>query len=84
LNDQEALDLVQASAMRGHEPKHGYFLTVGPDPKGRGWLAVLSDGTPQLGHTDIEVLTLEILPTRKAAKKWFRECVITKPWIPRS
>lgn len=65
------------------EPRHGYYLTTGPDPKGRGLIAVISDGTPQLGHDPVTVLDVEVVPDVEAARAWFSVAKITRPWEQR-
>ena len=56
------------------------LLTVDNNPKGKGKLAVITrGGHPQLDKEMCEVVALEILPTMKAAKAWFRDAKITRP-----
>jgi hypothetical protein len=56
------------------------YLTCGADPKGRGILAVISEGHPQRGDGKIVVLSVEVCKNMKAAKKWYRRMMIEKPW----
>jgi hypothetical protein len=60
-----------------------FYLSMGPDPKGRGVLAVISLGSPQRGDKDVTVCTLEIVKNRKEAKQWFRRMMIERPWEAR-
>ena len=66
------------------KPLHGYFLTIGPDPKGRGLLAIISDGTPQMGHDPVTVLSLTVVENEAAARTWFEEVKETRPWESRN
>jgi hypothetical protein len=61
-------------------PKHGYFLSVNPNPKGEGYMAVITDGHPQRGHTQIEILDMDIFKTRLEATKWFKRRCRELPW----
>jgi len=59
------------------------YLTVDKDPKGRGLLAIMTQGHPQFGDANCTVLTLEVVPNMKAAKLWFERMKIEKPWETR-
>lgn len=63
-----------------HRDARSYYLTCGDDPKGRGILAIISLGSPQRGDTEVTLCDLEICPSMKAAKKWYRRQMKTKPW----
>lgn len=61
-----------------------YYLTYDKDPKVPGMLlAVISIGQPQLGHQKIIVCSATRVPNRKAAKRWYRHQMQTKPWETR-
>jgi hypothetical protein len=47
------------------------------------YLAVISLGSPQRGDRNITVCDVEIVPTPKAAKKWFSAKMNERPWEPR-
>jgi len=57
-----------------------YYLTLGPDPKGRGILAIISLGSPQRGDTEVTVCDNKICKTEKAAQKWYRRQMRARPW----
>lgn len=57
-----------------------YYLTCDDDPKGRGILAIISLGSPQFGDKEVAVCDIEICKSMKAAKKWYRHQMKTKPW----
>lgn len=59
------------------------YLTWDKNPKGAGLLAIISQGQPQLGDKNCTVLTLEVVPNAKAAKKWFRRMAQERPWETR-
>lgn len=61
-------------------PRFGYFLSLGPNPTGDGLMGVISDGTPQRGHSPIEVLDVEIFSTREEAKEWFDSRCMLLPY----
>ena len=63
--------------------RHGLFLSYAKMEDGRN-LAVCSDGTPQLGHDPVTVLTLEVVQSFKEAKQWFSEVKKTRPWETRN
>jgi len=60
------------------------YLTVGKNPKGGGLLAIISQGQPQEGAATCTVLDLEIVPNMKAAKRWYKQAMIERPWEPRN
>lgn len=60
-----------------------YYLTTGPDPHGRGLLAICSLGTPQRGDETVTVCSLEVVKNMKEARKWFRRVIAEKPWETR-
>lgn len=62
-------------------------LTVGREkrqPQNDGYIAVISDGSPQLGSEAVTVLTVEVVKNMKQAKEWFRRMKIERPWEPRN
>lgn len=59
------------------------YLTVGKDPKGRGLLAIITQGHIQYGDANCTVLTLGVVPNMKAAKKWYKRMKSEKPWETR-
>lgn len=62
-------------------------LTVGCEkrqPQNDGYIAVISDGSPQLGSETVTVLTVEVVKNMKQAKEWFRRMKIERPWEPRN
>jgi hypothetical protein len=60
-----------------------HYLTVGPDPKGRGLMAIISLGSPQHGDKNVTVCDVELVKNMQEAKKWFRKAMIEKPWETR-
>jgi len=62
--------------------RHGLFLTYGETEDGRP-LAICSDGTPQLGHDPVTVLTIEVVGSLKEARRWFNNVKQTRPWETR-
>jgi len=58
------------------------YLTVDKNPKGKGLLAIMTQGHIQYGDASL-VLTFEVVPNMKAAKKWFRRMKIERPWETR-
>lgn len=59
------------------------YLTVGDDPHGRGLLAIVSEGHPRAGDGKCVLLTLEVVPSMKAAKRWFKQMKVERPWETR-
>lgn len=60
------------------------YLTIGDDPKGRGLLAVMTQGHPQWGDHRCVILTMEIVKTEQEAQVWFDRMKIERPWEPRN
>ena len=60
------------------------YLTVAPDPKGRGLLAIISQGQPQEGDVNVVVLTLEVVKDEEAANAWYQKMVVERPWEARN
>lgn len=56
------------------------YLTVGKNPKGKGLLAIMSMGQPQLGDAECTILTVEIVKNQKQARKWFERMAQERPW----
>jgi hypothetical protein len=46
-------------------------------------MAVISIGSPQLGDETTTVCDVAIVKDQGAADKWFKEQMITKPWVDR-
>lgn len=60
-----------------------YYLTVNKDNKAGGLIAVITLGQPQLGDQNVHVCSVSRQPSVKAAKRWYREQLKTKPWETR-
>lgn len=60
------------------------YLTIdkATDAKG-GYIAVISDGSPQRGDIHVTVLSVERCRNPKAAKRWYRDQMQTRPWETR-
>lgn len=63
-----------------HPPQHGYFASIAPDPKGDGWMCVISDGHPKRGHSPVALLDLDRFRTREDAQAWFERRCVELPW----
>lgn len=63
-----------------HPPKHGYYLSCDKNPKGDGYMAIITDGHPKAGHIDIVIHDMEIFPSVKAARRWYRRRCSELPW----
>lgn len=70
--------------MNGH-----LYLTVGREKEWNqthtlyGFIAVISEGQPQLGDEHCTILDVEIVQSMKEAKAWFKRMKIERPWEPR-
>lgn len=63
------------------------YLTVDRQkrqPQNDGYIAVISQGSPQRGDEHCTVLTVEVVKNMKAAKAWYRRMKIERPWEPRN
>ena len=58
-------------------------LTVGRDKKG-GLLAIISDGSPQLGDEEVTILSVKVVKNKKAAREWFKRMTVERPWEERN
>lgn len=61
-----------------------YYLTTGPNPKGEGYLAVISLGSPQKGDKNVMVCNLKVVATEKDAQAWYAEQMELLPWETRN
>jgi hypothetical protein len=62
------------------------YLTVDRkkrQPQNDGYIAVISQGSPQVGDGNVVVLTVEVVKNRKEAKAWYRQQLIERPWEQR-
>lgn len=62
------------------------FLTVAREkrqPQNDGYIAVISQGSPQLGSEQTTILTLQVVRNRKAAMAWYRRMIVERPWETR-
>lgn len=62
--------------------RYGLYLTIGRDSKGR-LLALCSDGSPQRGHDDAIILSVEVVENEAAADAWFMRMQLERPWETR-
>ena len=60
------------------------YLTVDKNPKGKGLLAIMTQGHIQFNDDKCIVLSLEVVSNMKAAKAWFKKMKIEKPWESRN
>lgn len=64
-----------------------YYLTTNPapadHPRHGELIAVISLGHPQKGDAECLICTVEIVKDQAAADVWYKEQMITKPWIKR-
>lgn len=63
-----------------YETRFGYFLTIGPNPKGDGVMAVITDGSVKQGHVPVHVLDVDIFKTAEDAQMWFKRQCMLEPW----
>jgi len=67
-----------------YKPKYGFYLTMGPDPKGRGTIVVCSDGTTQLGHEGSKVMATEFVKDYTDGLAWYQRVCLEQPWNKRN
>lgn len=63
------------------------YLTVDRkkrQPENDGYVAVISQGSPQRGDKNITVLSVEIVQNIKEAKAWFERMKVEQPWVERN
>jgi len=64
-----------------------FYLTVDRErrqPQNDGYLAVISQGSPQHGDEECTVLDVCVVKSMKHAKAWYRRALIERPWETRS
>ena len=72
-------DIEGAGSMNGR-----LYLTFGEDTvNGRGYVCVISDGSPQVGDKHVTVLAVDYFKDLDGAKAWFAKMKIDRPWEPR-
>lgn len=77
--------MTQQSNDQSGFPRWGYYLTYGPNPKKPGTiLAVISDGTPQKGHSPVTVCDTGVFETEEQMRQWYKAGLALEPWIPRN
>jgi hypothetical protein len=59
------------------------YLSTGDKHEGKGYLCVISAGSPVFGDKDVFVLTVDYLPSHDAAREWFKKMQDEQPWAPR-
>lgn len=62
---------------------HLHYLSVGPDSKGRGLLAVISQGSLQKGDQDVLICDVKIVADMDEARAWYHQMMIERPWEQR-
>lgn len=62
--------------------RYGLCLTTGRDSKGQ-FVAICSDGSPQLGHANPVILAVDVVEDQPAAEQWFQRMQRDRPWEPR-
>lgn len=60
-----------------------FYLTTGPDPKGRGLMAIVTLGQPQRGDKNVQVLDVELVKDQQEAEEWFARVLKERPWETR-
>lgn len=63
--------------------ENAYYLTTHPDPHGRGLVAVITLGSPQMGDATTTICAAEIVGDQEAAEAWLARMVVEKPWVER-
>lgn len=62
-------------------PVHGYYSGIMPDPKGDGYIVVITDGHPHNPeHKPIRVMDTNRLKSREEADAWAAKIVEELPW----
>ena len=63
-----------------------FYLTVARkkrQPQNDGYIALISQGSPQRGDSETIVLSVDIVKNRKEAEVWFEQQLLTRPWEKR-
>ena len=61
-----------------------YFSFNWDERLDRGYIGVISMGSFQLGDKNVEVLSVELLPTEEEIKAWASRMLEEQPWKTRS
>ncbi len=63
------------------------YLTVARQkrqPENDGYIAVISYGSPQRGDSNVRILDVELVQSRKEAKAWYKRMQVERPWESRN
>jgi hypothetical protein len=60
------------------------YLSIGDEHEEKGFLCVISAGSPIFGDTDITVLCVDYLQSHEAAREWFKRMQDEQPWARRA
>lgn len=58
------------------------YMTHAWNDEQQAYLAIITDGHPH-GGEEVTVLTLELLPTTRACRQWFKRMRKERPWETR-
>lgn len=74
-------DLLSRIWTRESAMSEKYYLTTNPHPRIAGsFLAIISQGSPQMGDRMVKVCSVEVVKSKAAAKLWWKGQMMTKPW----
>jgi hypothetical protein len=59
------------------------YMTHAWNDEQQAYLAVITEGHPRMGDELATVLTLELLPTARACRQWFKRMRRERPWETR-
>jgi hypothetical protein len=59
------------------------YLTYDWKENRTAYLAVISEGHPRMGDDHVTVCTVELLPSPRACRQWFRRMRKERPWEAR-
>lgn len=59
------------------------YMTHAWNEEKQAHLAVITDGHPRMGDGHVEVLTVELLPSPRACRQWFKRMRKERPWETR-
>lgn len=67
--------------------EHQIYLTVDRQkrqPQNDGYVAVISQGSPQFGDGETIVLDVEVVKNMKEARRWYKRMLVERPWEARN
>lgn len=64
--------------------QHRLYMTHDWSEEHDAYMAVITAGHPRMGDDKCEVLTVQLLPSPRACRQWFKRMRKERPWETRN